>query len=80
MLPSFSLAYALTVHKSQGSGFQNILLITGEKASKLLTREMIYTGITRAEQKVVIWSNKELLLQALECTTIRCSNLQKRLK
>ncbi|QSH40194.1 exodeoxyribonuclease V subunit alpha [Lentisphaerota bacterium ZTH] len=76
IIPSFSSAYALTVHKSQGSGFQHILVITPDSESPLLTREMIYTAITRAEKRAVIWADAELLTAALMTPTSRCSNLQ----
>ncbi|MCP3968087.1 MAG: exodeoxyribonuclease V subunit alpha [Lentisphaerae bacterium] len=76
VLPSFSPAYALTVHKSQGSGFQQVLIITPDKESPLMTREMIYTAITRAEKRAVIWSSPELLAEALKTPTSRCSNLR----
>ena len=75
LLPSFSPAYAITVHKAQGSGFQQVLIITPAEASPLMTREMIYTAISRAEQRAVFWTDRKLLTQALQSVTRRHSNL-----
>jgi exodeoxyribonuclease V alpha subunit len=80
LLPAFSPAYAITVHKAQGSGFQQVLIITPSKASPLMTREMIYTAISRAEQRAVFWTDRKLLTQALQSVTRRHSNLSAALK
>ena len=47
-LQSIETAYALTVHKSQGSDFDHVALVLPEEPSSILTRELLYTGITRA--------------------------------
>ena len=75
LLPAFSPAYAITVHKAQGSGFQQVLIITPSESSPLMTREMIYTAISRAEQRAVFWTDRKLLTQALQSVTRRHSNL-----
>ncbi|MEY4209830.1 MAG: hypothetical protein RLZ92_208 [Pseudomonadota bacterium] len=48
-LPNVETAYAMTVHKSQGSEFSHVVLVLPEQISQVLTRELIYTGITRAK-------------------------------
>ncbi len=55
-LPEHQTAYALTVHKSQGSEFDRVLLILPDRESPVLSRELLYTGITRArtECRVVV--------------------------
>ena len=55
MLPQWELVYAMTVHKSQGSEFTEVLMILPDQPSPVVTRELIYTGITRAKEKVIIW-------------------------
>ena len=76
-LPMFETAFAMTVHKSQGSGFQNVLLIlTPDLNSPVLTRELVYTAITRAEKHVDIWSSREILAASIRRRTRRCSRLQ----
>ncbi len=47
-------AFAMTVHKSQGSEFTRVLLLLPEQDSPILTKELIYTGITRAKQQLII--------------------------
>ncbi len=63
-LPPFELAFAITIHKSQGSEYQNILLALPSeltpRTGRLLTREIIYTGLTRAKDRAVIHATKEI--------------------
>ncbi|MEA3332767.1 MAG: exodeoxyribonuclease V subunit alpha [Pseudomonadota bacterium] len=54
-LPSHESAFAVTVHKAQGSGFQRVLLLWPGSDSALLTREMLYTAVTRAAKRIEIW-------------------------
>lgn len=75
LLPAFSSAYAITVHKAQGSGFQQVLIITPSELSPLMTREMIYTALSRAEKRAVLWTNPKVLSEALQSVTKRHSNL-----
>jgi exodeoxyribonuclease V alpha subunit len=77
LLPAFSSAYAITVHKAQGSGFQQVLVITPSELSPLMTREMIYTALSRAEKKAVFWAKEKILSAALQTVTKRHSNLRK---
>ena len=78
-LPNHNVVFAMTIHKSQGSGFNNVLIILPEKDSPLLTKELIYTGITRAKSHCSIWGNKDTLLNAVSRKTIRKSGLKKKL-
>ena len=65
-LPEHQTVYAMTVHKSQGSEFDRVLLLLPEKDNPLLTRELIYTGITRARRKVDVWGNGTLFRPSME--------------
>jgi len=60
-LPEHETVYAMTVHKSQGSEFDNVLLILPERDYPVLTRELFYTGITRARKTVSIWATEDVL-------------------
>lgn len=60
-LPAYETAFALTVHKAQGSEFERVALVLPDQDSPLLTRELIYTAVTRARQGVNILSQPELL-------------------
>lgn len=65
-LPPWEPAFAMTVHKSQGSEFGDVLLVLPESADhRLLTREMIYTAVTRAKKRVIIYGSQEALLGAI---------------
>lgn len=64
-LPDYEPAFALTVHKSQGSEYDQVLLVLPDDIEhRLLTREMVYTALTRAKYLVVIYGKKEALLRA----------------
>lgn len=74
-LPRYSDAYALSVHKAQGSEFDEVLLILPEEDAPLLTRELLYTALSRARQRVRIVGSKEVLLSALARRAERYSGL-----
>lgn len=78
-LPAHQTAYAMTVHKAQGSEFDEILLILPPEDSPLLTRELIYTAITRARQKVCILGSISAIEQAVSRPTQRRSGLRDQL-
>ena len=59
-------AYAMTVHKAQGSEFDAVLLVLPEYKSPLLSRQIVYTAITRARRKVVILGSEEMLRLAIK--------------
>jgi exodeoxyribonuclease V alpha subunit len=63
-LPRHETVFAMTVHKSQGSEFDRVLLVVPPADSQILTRELLYTGITRARHSVEIWCGEELLATA----------------
>ncbi len=64
-LPAHETVYAMTVHKSQGSEFDRVLFIMPERDTPLLTRELIYTAVTRTREQVVIWGKKDIFRAAL---------------
>jgi exodeoxyribonuclease V alpha subunit len=75
-LPENEPVFAMTVHKSQGSEFDDVLLILPEKDSEVLTKELIYTGITRARKSLEIWANADILETASKRTALRASGLR----
>jgi len=75
-LPEHETVYALTVHKSQGSEFDRLLLILPDRDSPILTRELIYTGITRAREGVEVWGHEKVFREAVGRRTIRASGLR----
>src|SRR5438045_6514955 len=65
-LPAHEPAFALTVHKSQGSEFHDALVILPERDAPVLTRELLYTGITSVREKEEVCASEELLRQTIE--------------
>ncbi len=79
-LPQHETAFALTVHKSQGSEFDHVVLVLPPEASPVLCRELIYTGVTRAAKSVEIWGNRNVFMDAVAVKTKRRSGLVKALR
>lgn len=75
-LPDHDPAYALTVHKSQGSEFDDLLLVLPAGESKVMTRELLYTAITRARSTVKIFGRKEILKKGITTKLERFSGLR----
>jgi len=74
-LPAHQSVYAVTVHKSQGSEFDRALLILPDSPLPVLTRELIYTGITRARHHVELWSSESVFREAVKRRIRRTSGL-----
>jgi exodeoxyribonuclease V alpha subunit len=79
LLPSHAPAFCMTVHKSQGSEFETVYLVLPDEHSPVLTRELLYTAVTRARSRVVILGRRDILLSAIERRTVRFSGLSERL-
>lgn len=80
LLPEHESVFAMTVHKSQGSEFGRVLLVLPDSDSPLLTRELVYTAITRAREHVEIWGRKEIFMAAVERQITRTSGLAEELQ
>lgn len=74
-LPKHTTVYAMTIHKSQGSEFDFVEMILPEVSSDLLTREIVYTGITRAKKKITIHADKRVLFESINRKITRKSGL-----
>ena len=75
-LPECDPGFAVTVHKSQGSEFDTVLILIPEKISPVVTRQLLYTGITRSRKKVIIFGSMPMIRQAVQTSVERRSNLQ----
>ena len=76
LLPAWEFAFAMTVHKSQGSEFDDVLLVLPDDENhRLLTREIVYTGITRAKKRVLLYGSQAALNTALQRKIKRQSGL-----
>jgi len=72
-------AFAITIHKSQGSEFDHVVVIMPPVESRLATRELLYTAVTRASKKVTIVGSEASLRQAVKTAVQRASGLPARL-
>jgi exodeoxyribonuclease V alpha subunit len=78
-LPLHEAVWATTVHKSQGSEFDRVLLVLPSEDSPLVTRELVYTGITRSRGQVEIWGSETVLDAGLGRRLARSSGLREAL-
>jgi exodeoxyribonuclease V alpha subunit len=76
-LPPYELAYVLSVHKSQGSEFDDVTIAL-PPGSEEFGREMVYTALTRAKHSAILCGDEEILTKTLAKTTARMSGLKER--
>jgi exodeoxyribonuclease V alpha subunit len=79
-MPACETAYAITVHKSQGSEYRHVLIVlpaelAAARNNTVLTRELVYTAVTRAKDSVDLWCGKGVLENAAAKTLQRMSGL-----
>lgn len=79
-LPQHETVWAMTVHKSQGSEFDRVLLVLADRDVPVVTRELVYTGITRARRNIRIWAGKDVLTKAISRRISRQSGLNDALR
>ncbi|WP_205597700.1 exodeoxyribonuclease V subunit alpha [Paraferrimonas sp. SM1919] len=79
-VPAHETAFAMTVHKSQGSEFDSVYLLLPEKDNPILTKELVYTGITRAKSKLTIFGVEDILKRSITKRVQRHAGLVKLLK
>ena len=79
-LPEHEAVFALTIHKSQGSEFDHVLIVLPDKASPVLTRQLFYTGLTRARKSVRILASETILRAAIATPMRRMSGLTEALR
>jgi exodeoxyribonuclease V alpha subunit len=79
-LPDLAPAFAMTVHKAQGSEFDHVALVLPEADMPLLTRELVYTAITRARRSVLVVGEADLLARAVARAVERHSGVAERLR
>jgi len=79
-LPEHDTTFATTVHKAQGSEFDEVMLMLPSKASRVVTRELLYTGVTRARERVVLVSGADVFAHGVVSRTQRHSGLIERMR
>jgi exodeoxyribonuclease V alpha subunit len=75
-LPSHETVYAMTVHKSQGSEFDRVVLLLPSQPTRVVTRELLYTGLTRARQRVEVWGSEPVVRAGVAARVERSSGLR----
>lgn len=78
-LGAVATAFAMTVHRAQGSEFDDVVVLLPDASSRVLTRELLYTAVTRARRSVVLVGTEESLRAAVERPIARASGLTARL-
>ena len=80
LLPAHDTGFALTVHQSQGSQFKSVaVVLSDDPASALTTRELLYTGITRAKKRAVVFASEKVIRKAVATPVRRLGGIVKRL-
>ncbi|MCP4720855.1 MAG: ATP-binding domain-containing protein [Desulfobacteraceae bacterium] len=74
-LPAHDTAFAVTIHKSQGSEFDSVLIVIPEKLSPVVTRQLLYTGVTRARKKAIIVGPIDVIKEAMTIGLDHTSNV-----
>lgn len=74
-LPSHEPAFGVTIHKSQGSEFKTVLIVIPDQLSRVVTRQLLYTGVTRARQKAIIVGGLDVIQEAMAVSLAKTSNL-----
>jgi exodeoxyribonuclease V alpha subunit len=78
-LESVDTVYAMTIHKSQGSQFDTAAVLLPPPTSPILTRELLYTAVTRARRRLLVAGSEESLRAAVARPIARGSGLERRL-
>jgi exodeoxyribonuclease V alpha subunit len=79
-LGAVETVYAMTIHKSQGSQFESVAVLLPDESSRLLTRELLYTAVTRARRELTLLATEETVRRAIERPVARASGLRERLR
>ena len=75
-LPPHESFFAVTVHRAQGSEYDEVAVVLGPAESRVATRELLYTAVTRARRRVVVYGSDESVTAAVERATERSSGLR----
>ncbi len=80
-IAEFKTVFAMTIHKSQGSEFEHVVIILPDKDHvPILTRELLYTGVTRAKKHTLIIAQDDIIMKAVEKKVSRASGIRQRIE
>ena len=74
-LDELDTAFAMTIHKSQGSEYDTVVVVHPPSASPLISRELLYTAVTRAKRRLVVVGSEASIRKAVETPTRRITGL-----
>ncbi len=77
-LPAIETVYAMTIHKTQGSEFDNVVMVLPDNSSAIVTRELIYTGLTRAKKHFTLVGDEKHWLAGVTAKVERWAGLRER--
>ena len=75
-LPRHESFYAMTVHRAQGSEYDEVAIVPGPGDSRVVTRELLYTAVTRARRRIVVYGDEAGVTAAVERPSTRASGLR----
>ena len=78
-LEEVDTVHALTIHKSQGSEYEHVVVVLPDRASRIVTRELLYTAVTRASERVTVIGAPEVIAAAIRRPIRRATGLESRL-
>jgi exodeoxyribonuclease V alpha subunit len=78
-LEEVDTVHAITIHKSQGSEYEHVVVVLPDGASRIVTRELLYTGVTRASERVTVVGSAEVIAAAIRRPIRRATGLERRL-
>jgi exodeoxyribonuclease V alpha subunit len=78
-LEDVETVHALTIHKSQGSEYEHVVVVLPERTSRIVTRELLYTGVTRASDRITVVGSRDVITAALRRPIRRATGLSARL-
>jgi exodeoxyribonuclease V alpha subunit len=79
-MPPHDTAFATTVHKAQGSEFGEVMIVLPDRPGPVVTRELLYTAVTRARERVSVCAGEAVIRAAIDSPTRRHSGLLARLR
>jgi exodeoxyribonuclease V alpha subunit len=79
-LPQCQTCYAMTIHKSQGSEFDEVLIVLPEQINPVLSRELLYTGVTRAKREVYVCADEGIFKETVKRRVNRVGGLAWKLR
>lgn len=78
-LPAYEPVFAMSIHKSQGSQFDQVIVVLPDRDTPLLTRELVYTAVTRGRRRIDVVATGDIITEALTRRVQRSSGLAERL-